>query len=227
MIKRKEYERIAAYMKACMGDSAHDEAHIYRVLYTALNLARYEPAVNGRILIAACLLHDVGRREQFEDPSLCHAMVGGEKAFLFLTQNGWSADDASHVRRCIETHRFRAGRIPESIEAKILFDADKLDVTGALGIARTLLYQGKVADPLYTLTPEGTPSDGVSDSRPSFFHEYEHKLKNLYGQFYTARGAALAASHRAAAEAFRDSLWAELAPLYREGSDRMSQWIES
>lgn len=103
------------------------------------------------------------------------------------------------MRRCIEAHRFRTDRAPDSIEAKILFDADKLDVTGALGVARTLFYQGKVSDPLYTLTQDGTSSDGRADSRVSFFREYEYKLKNLYGQFYTARGAALAAARRAAA----------------------------
>lgn len=48
------------------------------------------------------------------------------------------------------THRFRKNRPPESPEAKILFDADKLDVTGAMGVARTLVYQGTMAQPLYS-----------------------------------------------------------------------------
>ncbi|MBR2145622.1 MAG: HD domain-containing protein [Akkermansia sp.] len=46
-----------------MTDSAHDREHVYRVLYAALNLARGEENVNYDVLIAACLLHDVGRRE--------------------------------------------------------------------------------------------------------------------------------------------------------------------
>ena len=69
----------------------------------------------------------------------------------YLLENGFSEAFADAVRSCILTHRFRVARPPQSIEAKILFDADKLDVTGALGIARTLLYKGTVTEPLYLL----------------------------------------------------------------------------
>ena len=59
-----------------------------------------------------------------------------------------------------------------------MFDADKLDVTGAMGIARTLLYKGKVSEPLYSLLPDGTVSTGEDDTEPSFFQEYKYKLES-------------------------------------------------
>jgi uncharacterized protein len=62
-----------------MKDSAHDTEHIYRVLYVALDIARYEENVDGDVLIAACLLHDIGREEQNADPAVCHAAAGGGK----------------------------------------------------------------------------------------------------------------------------------------------------
>ena len=128
---QKTFDLLESHMLACMGDSAHDAEHVRRVLYLALEIAESEPSADRDVLIAACLLHDIGREEQFRDPSLCHAQVGAEKAYRFLLDHDFSEDFAAHVRDCIRTHRFRSGDPPATIEARILFDADKLDVTGA------------------------------------------------------------------------------------------------
>lgn len=200
-----------------MRDSAHDKEHVYRVLYNALDIAAYEHGVDYDILICACLLHDIGRKEQFEDPSLDHAEVGGDKAYAFLTANGFDADFAEKVKKCIVTHRFRKSNPPASVEAKILFDADKLDVTGAMGIARTLVYKGGVNDPLYTLDERGAPSNGANDSTPSFFQEYKYKLENIYDRFYTKRGAERAADRRQTAAAFYNGLLGEVMDTYECG----------
>ena len=84
----KDYEKTEAYMLSCMNDSAHDKEHVYRVLYYALEIAKPEPDVDYEILITSCLLHDIGRKEQFENPGLCHARVGGDKAYAFLVGAG-------------------------------------------------------------------------------------------------------------------------------------------
>ena len=148
------------YMLSCMEDSVHDKEHIYRVLYNAMEIAKTETDVDYDVLICTCLLHDIGRKEQFDNPSLCHAMVGGEKAYYFLIEHGFEEGYAEAVKQCIQTHRYRKSNPPESLEAKILFDADKLDVAGAIGVARTLVYRGIVSEPLYTVLPDGTVSDG-------------------------------------------------------------------
>lgn len=207
---RMQYETVENYMRQCMEDSAHDREHVYRVLYTALMIAEEEASVNLDVLICACLLHDIGRKEQFADPKLCHAKVGGEKAFRFLTDNGFDADFAERVKDCIITHRFRENNQPQSLEAKILFDADKLDVAGAMGIARTLLYQGYVTTPLYNLTADGQISDGTGDHTPSFFQEYKYKLEKLYDRFYTKRGRKLALARQHAAVSFYNALLQEV-----------------
>lgn len=197
-------------MLRCMEDAAHDREHVYRVLYSALVIAETESNVNMDILICACLLHDIGRREQFLDSSVCHAKAGGEKAYRFLLEQGYSEDFADHVKSCIVSHRFRENNPPQSLEAKILFDADKLDVAGAMGIARTLLYQGYVTTPLYTLTPDGDISDGTNDREPSFFQEYKYKLETMYDRFYTQTGRRLAAERRQAAVSYYQSLLKEV-----------------
>lgn len=208
------YALLERYMQSCMGDAAHDREHVYRVLYLALDIARTEREVDHDVLIAAALLHDIGRAEQLADPSVCHALAGGKKAESFLLAQGFEPDFVRRVRRCIETHRFRSDDPPASLEAKILFDADKLDVSGAIGIARTLQYGGRTGEPLYTTGPDGTVLDGAEDV-PSFFHEYQFKLKRVASGFHTTRAAALEQERHAAAEAFYKSLYHEAREAYR------------
>ena len=216
---KRQYQMVENYMLQCMEDSAHDREHVYRVLYTALMIAQKETAVDRDVLAAACLLHDIGRKEQFADPSLCHARVGGEKAFRFLTDNGFDEEFAARVRDCIAAHRYRENNQPQSLEAKILFDADKLDVAGAMGIARTLLYQGKVGTPLYHRMADGAVCDGTMETEPSFFQEYKFKLENLYDHFYTEQGRAMALSRRQAAVDYYHALYGEILEANRAGRE--------
>lgn len=216
-MKQDTYSLLENYMLSCMGDSAHDKEHVYRVLYMALEIAKTEINVDYDVLICACLLHDIGRKEQFEDPKLCHAQIGADKAYRFLTENGFGEEFAKRVSKCIRTHRYRQEDQPESIEAKILFDADKIDVTGAVGIARTLVYKGQVGEPLYSVSGEGDVLDGSQDEAPSFFQEYKYKLENIYTKFFTAKGAETAKSRQAAAAAFYDSMLQEVREPYECG----------
>jgi uncharacterized protein len=216
-VTREQFDDIEAYMVACMKDSAHDKEHVYRVLYVALDIALTEENVDTDVLVAACLLHDIGREEQYLDPAVDHALAGGEKAYEFLSFNGWSERRAQHVKDCIETHRYRTDRQPRSLEAKIVFDADKIDATGTLGIARTLLYKAGENEPLYSLYPDGSVSDGSGDSGPSFFQEYKFKLEKLYDRFYTKRAAEIAASRQKSASGFYESMLREVRSSYDPG----------
>ena len=219
------YQRMENYMLACMDDSAHDREHVYRVLYNALEIAKGE-AVDYDVLIAACLLHDIGRVDQIKDPTLCHAEVGSEKAYRFLLEMGMAEDFAARVRHCIITHRFRKNLQPQTLEAKILFDADKLDVTGAIGIARTLMYRGTLTEPLYRKLPDGTISDGTEDIGHSFFREYKFKLEKLYDRFYTRKGAELAKQRQAIARAYYESLYREVREGYTGGQTALQNLLK-
>lgn len=218
---KAQYEKIENYMRECMKDSAHDKEHIYRVLYLSLEIAKSEMDVDMEILIAACLLHDIGREAQFKNPTLCHAIIGGEMAYDYLIENGWNTQKAERVKKCITTHRYRSDNPPNTIEAKILFDSDKLDVTGTLGIARSLLYKGKVSEPLYLVDNSGNVLDGTEDESSSFFHEYNFKLKNLYSRFYTKRGKEIAKEREASAVAFYNSMLSEVKFAYEGGIDQL------
>lgn len=220
------YRQLEQYMLSCMVDSAHDAQHIYRVLNHALQIAEKETDVDYDVLIAACLLHDIGRKEQFADPAVCHAEAGSRKAHAFLQKHGFSEDFCNRVAQCILTHRFRKAQPPETLEAKILFDADKLDVIGAVGIARSLMYKAEVSEPLYRLHADGTVDDGSDDTGPSFFREYRFKLEKLYDRFYTARGAELAQDRQRIAADFYSALYREVSAGYAFGRGALEKLLE-
>ena len=146
--------------------------------------------------------------------------------YSFLLSLGFDETFCSHVRSCISTHRFRKEARPATIEAEILFDADKLDAAGALGIARTLLYQGTVQAPLYALSDDGSVSDGRADAKETFFGEYHYKLEKLYGQFLTSRGSALAQHRQQAARDFCDSLLSEVRYPYEHGPLHLQKYLD-
>ena len=205
-------------MSAHMQDSAHDKHHAYRVLNAAMDIAQYEATIDMDILIAACLLHDIGREKQFINPNLCHAQIGGDMAYEFLLTLSWPDDKARHVKECIVAHRFRSDNPPVSIEAKILFDADKLEACGAIGIARTLIYEGQTSEPLYIMDKDNKIiTEGGGADISSFFQEYNFKLKGVYDKFFTTRANEIAARRRQAAIDFYNSLYAEISQNYDSG----------
>ena len=216
------FEHLDRVMLCWMKDSAHDREHVRRVLYTAMRIARTEEKADADVLIAACLLHDTGRADEAKDPEIRHEEAGAARAYECLLAENWPEEKAAHVRDCILAHRFRSGRPPVSLEAKILFDADKLDAAGAMGIARTFLYAGNSGEPIYSVGPDGKVLDGSGDEEPSFFHEYQFKLKNLYGRFYTAEGRRLAGERRAAARVFYQSLLGEARSCYDGGEEALA-----
>ncbi len=210
MMKRDEFEKIKAYMLHMADESAHDHLHVYRVLYQAMKIAEHY-TVDRDVLIAACLLHDVGRKAQFVDKKICHAQEGSRLAYEFMQSLGWEEHRCQHIRDCILTHRFRSDNPPQTLEAKILFDADKLDVTGALGIARTLAYEGQMGEPLCRMDENfKIHMDASREAPPSFVKEYHFKLTKLYDRFYTPEAEQIARKRRCILDTYYEALMQEL-----------------
>ncbi len=205
------FETIRNYMRSMADAAAHDELHIYRVLHQALKIAANYEEIDRDVLLAACLLHDIGRKAQLEDSRICHAVEGGHLAYAFMKKLGWEEARCRHVRDCVTTHRFRSDNPPQTLEAKILFDADKLDVTGALGIARSLAYEGQLGEPLYRVNADfQIDRDFSKEAPPSFLKEYNFKLIKLYDRFYTPEAARIAQKRRAVLESYYNALLEEI-----------------
>jgi len=215
-MNKSMYNIIENYMYECMKDTAHDPEHIFRVLYFSLSIAsKITQKINFDILIASCLLHDIGREEQYKNENICHARIGGIMAKEFLLKNGWSEKDSDHVKNCISTHRFRGNNIPETLEAKILFDSDKLDVVGCLGISRTLMYKGIVGNNLYEIKNDKLCLGESKNDKETFLKEYNFKLKNLYDNFYTKEATEMAKKQKEIAQLFYDNLVDQINGIYR------------
>jgi uncharacterized protein len=220
---KQTFQQIETHMLSCMNDAAHDAEHVYRVLYNALDIAATEHNIDYEVLIAACLLHDIGRARQFENPKLCHAAEGGTMAYVYLLGIDFPVEKVEQVKQCIISHRYRSDAPPVTIEAKILFDADKVDVTGALGVARTLFYQGHVGTALYGVDSDGNVLDGTFDDTPSFFREYNFKLKRIYDGCYTKRGNEIIQSRRQTMDAYYGKLLEEVMGNRKMGEQRLTE----
>lgn len=199
-----KYQKILELVKDKMTYAAHDFDHVMRVYHTCLSLAENETGIDYDILIPAVLLHDIARSQEDEDPTgqIDHAVLGAEMAAEILKQLRYESEQIEKIKHCIRTHRFRSGSIPETIEAKILYDADKLDVLGAVGIARSFMLAGKHGERLFIdtdLNEYCAANIGVNGrvkdvSKHSSNIEFELKLKKIPEKLYTAKAKELAAT---------------------------------
>jgi uncharacterized protein len=118
-------------------DWAHGRGHIERVVGTALEIGTQEGADLDVIELAA-ILHDVFENKETHSniEGFRHEIEGAKEARKILKQLGVADKTVDAVCHCIESHRKRTSTEPQTIEAKCLFDADKLDCIGAIGVIR-------------------------------------------------------------------------------------------
>ena len=171
-------------------DAAHNFDHVLRVLALAERIARAEGA-DLEIVRAAALLHDVGRVGE-ERGDGCHARIGAARAREIL--RGHPQNRVEAVAEAIAAHRFRRGPDPQSLEARVLYDADKLDAIGAIGVARAYAVAGREGQRLWADLAED-PADGGGGHTP--VHEFALKLSRLKDGLFTAAARQIAADrHR-------------------------------
>lgn len=145
-----------------------------------------------RILRAAALLHDI---EGDVDLREGHHLSAAKFAREILGREGWPERDIEAVAHCIRAHRFRDdSEQPVTLEAQVLFDADKIDAIGAVGVARAVAYAVRAGmdvyappSPHYLETGELAPGESQTVA-----HEYLFKLRHIKDRLYTAAGKRLA-----------------------------------
>jgi uncharacterized protein len=196
-------KEVKAYLSGCRG--SHDWEHTERVHTLALRIAEKEGA-EMEIVGLAALLHDIGRAE--EDGSagkICHAEKGADIARTLLARYGVRGSVIEQVAHCIETHRFRKKRKPGTLEARVVFDADKLDSIGAVGIGRAFLFAGEVGAKLHNRHADIEKTQPYS-KEDTAYREYMVKLRFIRDRMLTGEGRRLAAGRHEFMEAFFDRL---------------------
>ena len=140
---RELIERTREFAKSFFKrDGTHGFDHVERVFNLCLHIGVREGA-DLEVLALAALLHDIARLMESRGEVQDHAKAGAEIAEEYLKKAGYPEEKLKNVVHSIEAHRFSRGPEPQTIEAKILSDADKLDAIGAVGIARVFMYSGE------------------------------------------------------------------------------------
>ena len=146
----EKFQKIKEIVEKELSCSAHNMDHVMRVYSLALRLAENQD-LDLEVLKSAVLLHDIARVKEDNDPTgnTDHALLGSEMAVPILQKLGFSEEKIKHIQDCIISHRYKTGNEPKTIEARILFDADKLDVLGAIGVARSFVWVGRNNSNIY------------------------------------------------------------------------------
>ncbi|MHA1615093.1 MAG: HD domain-containing protein [Candidatus Thorarchaeota archaeon] len=170
---------------------AHTFNHTMRVYNLSLRIGEGLP-VSIRVLQAAALLHDVGRPRESETGQ-SHSILSGEMSKPLLQELEYTKSEIEQILDAIRTHRFSEGIKPNSIEGKILSDADKLDSMGAIGVYRAIAH-------------------GVTRGRGmiGFLEHADEKLLKLKDLMYTEPGKLLAEKRHEVLQKFVDELREEL-----------------
>ena len=175
-------------------DAVHNFDHIIRVYKMAVRLATEENA-DLAIVQAAALLHDVEDAGPGTDERKVHHITSAKYAGQVLKELNWPEDKIKAVQHCIRAHRYRDNNdVPKTIEAKVLYDSDKLDVLGAIGIARTIAYATIAGEPIYFQPSEKFINSGIEENGEphSAYHEYLFKLIKVKDKLFTSSAKKIA-----------------------------------
>lgn len=189
---------------------SHDWEHTLRVFRLCRRIGNIEGADMDVLLIAACL-HDIGRC--YQDASsgrICHAEKGAELAEPLIQPLPLSQKRKQNILHCIRSHRFRGNGTPGTIEARVLFDADKLDAIGAVGVGRAFLFAGEVGARLHN-SRENIDNTQPYSKEDTGYREYRVKLSKIKDRILTDEGKRLATDRDAYMVSFFDRFLSEYA----------------
>ena len=180
---------------------SHDWEHTLRVCQLCERIGALEHA-DMTVLMIAAYLHDIGRSHQDRsNGAVCHAKQGARMAWDMVKHLPLSRKQKVNIVHSIRSHRYRGNHVPKTPEAKVLFDADKLDAIGAIGVARAFLFAGEVGARLHN------PDVNIAETKPysvndTGYREYRVKLCKIKNRMLTDAGRRIAQGRHDFMEAF-------------------------
>jgi len=183
-----QLENLKKVVKSKLGknDPAHDFEHVMRVYRNAERICKTENG-NKKLILSAVLLHDIIKIKNQKNSALNSARLS-EK---ILKQNHFSDNEIKIISDAIKEHSFSKGKIPSTIEGKILQDADRLDAIGAIGLARVFSFSGSNNRPFYDPKDPFSKNRNLNDNKWAIDHFYE-KLLTLEQKMNTKTGKIIA-----------------------------------
>lgn len=164
-------------------DPAHDLAHVKRIVKTAKQLADAENADN-EIIIPAAWLHDLVNLPKNHPERKQASRKAAEETIYFLKSIQYPSEKFSEIAHAIEAHSFSSGVIPQTLEAKIVQDADRLDGLGAIGLARLFSISTQLKRPFYHFSDPFASNREFDDQDNAIDHIFI-KLKKVVEQMNT------------------------------------------
>lgn len=189
-------------------DPAHDITHVKRVVQNTLLLTEAESG-NAAVSVPAAWLHDCVSVAKDSPLRKQASRLAADEAVRFLESIGYPAGLLPQIYHAIEAHSFSANIPTETLEARIVQDADRLEALGAIGIARCFLTGGSMGTPLYEPADPFARNRGLDDRSYTLDHFY-CKLLGLEDTMKTAAGRAEAARRTGYMRAFLQNLAAEI-----------------
>ncbi|MBR2910962.1 MAG: HD domain-containing protein [Lentisphaeria bacterium] len=202
------FDALSEKLKALLLNSGagHDYDHTLRVMKNAELLLSEEPGADREIVRFAALLHDCARPEEHASKGqVCHARRGAEIAAQLLAEENMDAPFCAAVAAAVRSHRYRDGIVPDTPEGKVLYDADKLDSLGAVGLGRAFLFAGACGARVHN-TPEEALGNGAYGPEVTAYREYLVKLRHLPGAMLTPAGRRMGAERLRFMETFFEQL---------------------
>lgn len=200
---------LLAFLPEDSSDGSHDLSHIHRV-WTNAKLIQAKDGGDLETLLVATLLHDCVAVEKNSPLRTQASTLSADKAVTILGNLGWARARILSVAHAVKTHSYSAGFEPESLEAKILQDSDRLDAIGMVGVARCFYIAGRMGSSLYDFTNPTASGRDYQDKRFTIEH-FHTKLLKLASGFQTEEGTRLAAQRHARLESFlaefMDEIW--------------------
>ena len=180
---------------------SHDWDHTLRVCRLCEHIGTVE-GVDLDVLMVAAYFHDIARSYQDNSKgAVCHAEKGAQITATILPKMPLNETQKRNILHCIRAHRFRGNHRPRTPEAKVLFDADKLDAIGAIGVARAFLFAGELGARLHnsSISIEETVPYSFEDTG---YREFKMKLCKIKDRILTREGQNIARERHAFMERF-------------------------
>lgn len=199
-MKTLDYRDFVAGLEAALlaqtaedDDASHGLGHARRVLRVALEIADQETDTDRLVLAAGAYLHDLVNLPKNHPERSSASRLSAEAARPILAGLGMDAPRIDATAHVIEAHSFSAALPPQTTEARVLQDADRLEALGAIGIARVFYIAGRLGSALFDDADPLAERRALDDMRYALDH-FETKLFRLPETMQTAAGRALAAA---------------------------------
>jgi uncharacterized protein len=191
-------------------DPAHDFEHVMRVYNNAKKIVKKEKA-NQKLVLSAVLLHDIVSYPKSSKRSKFSSVDSAKKSKIILKKYGFSKEEIIIISDAIKEHSFSQNMVPQTLEGKILQDADRLDALGAIGIARVFATSGSLNRPFYNIDDPFCNKRNPDDNLWAIDHFF-NKLLKLESMMNTESGKIEAKKRTKVLQTFLKQLKNEVQP---------------